>query len=335
MPPPDRVLNDGFMDVVRAMDAAIMPCAELSAQENFEGITAVWDHFAELGIVTPAEPARSMICGGCEQACFMPVEVMPAYGYAFIACDKTSDIGRIAVDPHDLRRWRCSVEQMAHWLAGLLKTSRMTAPYDASGAYSLGPCDIGGKSCEIILCARAVPEGIKGHHLCIVIDPQTARDPNTIRLCDLVVFAGGQAHIRRSALTDALQIDPKGTVAKITFVGSVIRLVNTKTDEVRTLAAPDFNGTNAQLFDVLYQKAGQAMTTKVLLAEARIDDTKPMSKVLGELGFKGAVRRAFVQNSKRGIRFQRTITAQELKDKSIDLKELFVPSADMIRRKPK
>ncbi len=335
MPPPDRALNDGFAVVAQALSSAPEAFTELPAQNGIEDTTAVWDQFATLGIMAPAQPARGLICDGCEQTCFMPVEVMPAYNYAFVNCDKTPNMGRITVDPNDLRRWRCSVEQMAHWLAGLLKTNRTPAPYDASGAYSLGSCDIGGKSCEIILSQKTAPEGIRGHHLCLVIDPRAAPDQSTVRLCDLVVFADGQAHIRKSVLSDTLQTDPKGTVAKITYTGTVIQLVNTKTGESRILAEPDFNGTNAQLFDVLFGKADQTMTVPALFAAARVETVKPMSKVLDELGFKGAIRTAFLEHSKRGIRFRRSVTAQELKDKHIDLKELFAPSAVTIRRKPK
>ena len=56
-------------------------------------------------------------CPGCEEACLMPVEVIPGTDVRpariFIACDKRDDVGRISIDKNALKKWQIDVEQLA------------------------------------------------------------------------------------------------------------------------------------------------------------------------------------------------------------------------------
>lgn len=60
------------------------------------------------------EPARTIACDGCEQACFQPVHIYPQDGnraaVAFIACDQREDTARIRVDFARLRQWQLTLE---------------------------------------------------------------------------------------------------------------------------------------------------------------------------------------------------------------------------------
>ncbi len=63
-------------------------------------------------LLAPATPADTLVCLGCEEACFMPVNILPAEAgrptRAFIACDQRDDMGRVRVEFSRLRQWRLS-----------------------------------------------------------------------------------------------------------------------------------------------------------------------------------------------------------------------------------
>ena len=78
------------------------------------------------GLLTPASPASSATCAGCEQQCFMPVETLSSDGgtaHCFIVCDKRDDINRVAVSDRKLKQWSASSATLARLLAGLLGTT--------------------------------------------------------------------------------------------------------------------------------------------------------------------------------------------------------------------
>lgn len=70
-----------------------------------------------------ASAATWMQCPGCEQACAMPVEVVPRANRppaVFIACDKRDDMGMVRVSQEDLAQWRSTRTAVATLLARLL-----------------------------------------------------------------------------------------------------------------------------------------------------------------------------------------------------------------------
>ena len=73
----------------------------ISADEVAEWPDGVFDEWLIEKFLTPVEPAQSLECRGCEEACCMPVTVFPVTGKrparAFIACDKRDDVGRVPV----------------------------------------------------------------------------------------------------------------------------------------------------------------------------------------------------------------------------------------------
>lgn len=74
-----------------------------------EGVFAM---FEQGKLLMPAYPANSIECPGCEEACFMPVEILPAVASrparAFIACNQRDDVGRVGVEFSRLRQWKLS-----------------------------------------------------------------------------------------------------------------------------------------------------------------------------------------------------------------------------------
>jgi hypothetical protein len=77
-------------------------------------------------LLTPASPASSIVCPGCEQECTMPVHTRvaePGKAEAFIVCDKRDDISRVALPEVNLRQWSASPTDLARLAARLLGTT--------------------------------------------------------------------------------------------------------------------------------------------------------------------------------------------------------------------
>ena len=82
----------------------------ITADEVAEWPRGLFDKLRVDKRLTPAEPAQTLECRGCERACFMPVNVMQAEGNrparAFIACDKPENYGRVRVEFPRLHQWQ-------------------------------------------------------------------------------------------------------------------------------------------------------------------------------------------------------------------------------------
>lgn len=93
------------------------------------------------GVLVPGQPAGSMVCDGCEEACVRPVHVVPRAGgetAAFMLCHLRDDIDRVPVTLGDLARWRLTVQSLADALAGLLGGGTATAHGGGAAGYRLG-----------------------------------------------------------------------------------------------------------------------------------------------------------------------------------------------------
>ena len=67
--------------------------------------------FLNTGWIKPKEPAKSVVCPGCEENCFMPVNVYPTekgkpFRPSVVACDKRDDIGLVKIAPERLQQWQ-------------------------------------------------------------------------------------------------------------------------------------------------------------------------------------------------------------------------------------
>ncbi|MBY0545020.1 MAG: hypothetical protein K2Q14_05670 [Gammaproteobacteria bacterium] len=93
-------------------------------------------------ILKQSSPGNSTICRGCEENCFMPVEIFPEAdnrpARAFISCDKRDDIGRIPVDLERLKQWKISMEALATALANLLQITNPTIRLTDGNKWHLG-----------------------------------------------------------------------------------------------------------------------------------------------------------------------------------------------------
>lgn len=77
--------------------------------------------FQNAGWIKPKAPAKSVVCPGCEENCFMPVHSIPGKndqpGKYFVACDRRDDMGRILIPPDYLQQWQVTEKQVAEWIA--------------------------------------------------------------------------------------------------------------------------------------------------------------------------------------------------------------------------
>jgi hypothetical protein len=80
--------------------------------------------FQDAGWIIPKAPAKSVVCPGCEENCFMPVHVFPTVQgkpmRAFVACDKRDDMGNIPIPLDTLQQWQVTEGQVAQWIANEL-----------------------------------------------------------------------------------------------------------------------------------------------------------------------------------------------------------------------
>ncbi len=84
--------------------------------------------FLEVGILSPANNAKTLECHGCDYHCLMDVDLLPGTrsksSRAFIACDKPdmqNKMGRISVPIQRLQQWQITLLQLAQVIAELLE----------------------------------------------------------------------------------------------------------------------------------------------------------------------------------------------------------------------
>ncbi|MFQ5443581.1 MAG: hypothetical protein ACE5EK_03080 [Nitrospinales bacterium] len=111
--------------------------------------------FQKAGWIKTKAPAKTVVCPGCEENCFMPVHVSPTIqgqpAKAYVACDRRDDMGRIPISPDYLQQWQITENQVAHWVARELglkgkpkkdKTTRTIQIGDIQGKKQSGRLDL-------------------------------------------------------------------------------------------------------------------------------------------------------------------------------------------------
>lgn len=82
----------------------------IGADEIADWPPGIFEKLRDANLLSETDPTQVLECRGCEQACTMPVEILPQESgrpaRAFIACDKRSDVGRVAVPFPRLYQWQ-------------------------------------------------------------------------------------------------------------------------------------------------------------------------------------------------------------------------------------
>lgn len=93
-------------------------------------------------LLTKAKPAEGIVCDGCEEACAMPVHVMPATdtrpARAFISCGKRDDVARIRVDLGRLEQWQCGMDAVCAFITISLSLRRSDKRTAEQGRFEIG-----------------------------------------------------------------------------------------------------------------------------------------------------------------------------------------------------
>ena len=99
-----QALLDELLRRLHAIDTGELLISDNEAQAWPEGALVT---LQKAGLLVATNPARSLICPGCEEACTMPVQVVPgSHPRAYIVCDRRNDVGRVPIDLADLARWQ-------------------------------------------------------------------------------------------------------------------------------------------------------------------------------------------------------------------------------------
>ena len=275
------------------------------------------------GLLVPDEPARMVICDGCDRGCVMEVALAAGLGRAtsraFVVCDKRDDIGRVPVDAERLRRWQFPLERIAGVLAKLLDTDREPRRGVQSLVWDLGTIGSGKERVEVALAS--MPTGSKARHgLIVALCALDASEGAAIDLASLVRFRNHQPQLNRMALRRALsaRFNDSQIAWEIKFEGGEVVLFNHVTGRPTTIASPNLNSTNDNAFQILFSNPGRTFSLAELRNEARDPTIADLHKMVENLRFRGDLKRAFFRVSKGAVRFERTATLGRLATLGID-----------------
>lgn len=121
----------------------------------------------ESGLLTPATPAKLVVCDGCEEDCTMRVHIMPgAHPRALIMCD---DLGRQPVKLEQLKQWQYTGDQLAHWISLQLGLPKKPEKETTGETYNLGVLQGKPKKGLLKLDIEAdVSLSVSGNSLCLI-----------------------------------------------------------------------------------------------------------------------------------------------------------------------
>lgn len=315
--PSDRHLSSLLSDLAARVAGSGTGQAFVRLDDPSGTDAASIDAFEAAGLIGKAEPARSAICDGCERACPMEVTWPGGNRGPFIACDKRDDIGRVPVDPARLLQWSVSLEQLARTMAPLLDTEGTPEPMPNVTGWRLGQLRSHGTETPVRMVVA--DDGADFWGLTVALVPG-ARDGASISLAELLLFRGGMISLDRRALNRALgtRIDDARVALEIKVVGRDIVLVNHVLGSSRTVARPDFNTVNDNVFAAIYADPGRKFTLDEIRQIANTKTLRSLDKIVEQLKFVGLLRKLFFDVSKTAIRFRRTVTMGELAALRVD-----------------
>lgn len=190
------------------LDAVISElCERISAEQG--AITLDWHDVQQwpdnalqtiinAGLIKPTVKAQSIICPGCEYACFSEVVFygINQHKSAFIVCDepeKQADMGRIRVDKQQLKQWQTSIRHFANAIARLLNFDP-TQIKPTGAALKLGTL-----------------KGIHGRRWLTVINKPLSIELNNAQILvdELLFFNGDELAIDKTRINELLNAKTK------------------------------------------------------------------------------------------------------------------------------
>jgi len=148
-------LNDLLGHILLRMEMMAAGSNAFTADEVARWPEGALDFFVRQRLLAIATPASQVVCDGCEEGCFMPVEFPPAETplstAPFIICNQRDDIGRVGVDPDRLKRWRGDMGLMAMLVSSQLGIDQAPQETISRRLWSLGKASLADSSPEIFL----------------------------------------------------------------------------------------------------------------------------------------------------------------------------------------
>lgn len=154
--------------------------------------------FRKAGWLNATTRAETVECPGCEENCFMPVNMRLAppgqIAAVFIACDKRSEMGNVSIPPLRLQQWQLAPAQIAIWISTALKLRSKPEKDAASATFKLGTLQGKERLAELYLDLNE-PVSLKasGH---------------TLPLNEITFVADGQPGIDRTAILAMVDLPP-------------------------------------------------------------------------------------------------------------------------------
>lgn len=160
--------------------------------------------FQQAGWIRASTAASEVVCPGCERACYMPVHTRPTQEgqttKAFVACDKSENMGLITVPPRLLQQWQVSLVRIAAWIAASLGL-RLRPKHDrGSGIIWLGKMQ-GRKRLSEILVTTSAPISM-------------AASGHSLPLEQVVDVSDGKPVIDRAAILDLVDRPPPEKIGR-------------------------------------------------------------------------------------------------------------------------
>lgn len=148
-------LNDLLGHIMLRMEMMAEGSNAFTADEIARWPEGTLDLFVRQRLLSLTTPAQQAVCDGCEEGCFMPVEVPPAETplstAPFIICNQRDDIGRVRVDPNRLRRWRVDPSLLGRLISKLLGIDQTPQELVRRRLWFLGKAGLTGSSPEVFL----------------------------------------------------------------------------------------------------------------------------------------------------------------------------------------
>jgi hypothetical protein len=93
------------------------------------------------GLIEKGQPAKSVVCPGCEQACLMPINVpfnQSSMLVAFIFCDKRNDTNRVEISHDYIEQWQSSGYLIAKFVSKLLNITHANTTLPNPDQWEIG-----------------------------------------------------------------------------------------------------------------------------------------------------------------------------------------------------
>ncbi|MFQ5637714.1 MAG: hypothetical protein ACE5IR_06925 [bacterium] len=154
--------------------------------------------FQNAGWIKPTVSAKSVVCPGCEESCFMPVHIPPTKQgklvQAFVACDQRDDMGRVPIPSGALQQWQVTENQLTNWLAREISVRGKPKRDRETKSFLIG--DVQGKKRT-------------GRLELVFKEPVTLKaSEHPLSLNEIVFLDGHQLKIDRAAILDLIDRPP-------------------------------------------------------------------------------------------------------------------------------